>query len=239
MNINERLQAFLKTQPIRDERALVTLCYAQSMDGSIAVTRGQPFHMSGRETRAVSHSLRAFHDAVIVGIGTVLADDPRLTVRYTDGDDPQPVVFDSALRFPVNARMMKNRRKPWIFTNDRADINNKAVLEKMGARILRAKSSPDARIDIPYALRELKFMGMDRILVQGGADIIERFISGSFVDAYILFITPVIVGGLPAISHPIKTARTRHDKTYPYPDLMVAGFGQCGNDLVIWGTLAS
>ncbi|MBN2620614.1 RibD family protein [candidate division WOR-3 bacterium] len=231
MNITERLQTFLEVLPIKDDRAFATLCYAQSLDGSIAVTRGQPRRMSGQETRAVSHSLRAFHDAVIVGIGTILTDDPRLTVRHVKDEDPQPVIFDSALRFPANARMMKNRRKPLIFTNDCADINNKAVLEKMGARILRAKASQDNRIDIHYALRELKFMGMDRVLVEGGADIIKSFITEGVVDAYILFITPVIVDG-----HPIKTASPRNDKTHPYPGFVIAGSGQIGNDLVVWGT---
>ena len=84
-------------------RPFVTLSYAQSLDGCIAAKRGQPLALSGPQSLTLTHQLRSAHDAIMVGIGTLLADNPRLTVRLVEGRDPQPVVLDSRLRFPSEA----------------------------------------------------------------------------------------------------------------------------------------
>ena len=79
---------------------IVTLAYAQTLNGMIAKKRGEPLVLSCEESMVMTHQLRAEHDVILVGIGTVLADDPRLTVRLVEGEDPQPVVLDSHLRCP-------------------------------------------------------------------------------------------------------------------------------------------
>jgi 3,4-dihydroxy 2-butanone 4-phosphate synthase/GTP cyclohydrolase II len=84
----------------------VTLAYAQSLDGSIAAQRGAPLGLSGAASLEVTHRLRAQHHAILVGIGTLLADDPRLSVRLVPGDDPQPVVEHHRLRTPLDARLL-------------------------------------------------------------------------------------------------------------------------------------
>ena len=86
----------------------------------------------------MTHGLRASHEAILVGIGTVLADNPRLNVRLVAGPDPQPVVVDSRLRFPPYANLLKNRRSPLIATNADADAERQHTLEAAGARVLRA-----------------------------------------------------------------------------------------------------
>ena len=88
----ERLLARAEEHRRKIGRPLVTLAYAQSLDGSLSAGRGHPLNLSGSEAQEITHRLRAAHDAILVGIGTVLADDPRLTVRLVKGPQPQPVV---------------------------------------------------------------------------------------------------------------------------------------------------
>src|SRR4051794_24685033 len=88
------------------DRPIVTLAYAQSLDGSIATAARRPLALSSQPALKLTHQLRAEHDAILVGIGTVLADDPLLTVRLVNGPNPVPVVLDSRLRLPSTARLL-------------------------------------------------------------------------------------------------------------------------------------
>ena len=98
--------------PSRPGRPFVTLSYAQSLDGSIAARRGATTPISGPDALRLTHQLRAHHDAILVGIGTVLADDPQLTVRLVAGPNPQPVIVDSRLRLPLTARLLSDGAPP-------------------------------------------------------------------------------------------------------------------------------
>ncbi|MBN2641694.1 MAG: RibD family protein, partial [Victivallales bacterium] len=98
------------------DRPLVTLAWAQSLDGSIARKSGERLAISGPEATAMTHALRAEHDTILVGIGTVLADDPRLDVRLAPGPSPLPLVLDPTLRTPADSRLVaRTDRKPWLF----------------------------------------------------------------------------------------------------------------------------
>ena len=102
----------------------VTLSYAQSLDGCIAVKPGSPIRLSSPESEAMTHSVRGVHDAILVGIGTVLADDPGLTVRLAKGVQPQPVILDSKLRFPIDAQLLGGSNlRPWIATTEQASTD--------------------------------------------------------------------------------------------------------------------
>ena len=92
-------------------KPFITLSYAQSLDGSIAANRGVPLSLSGEEAWAFTHHLRSLHQAILVGVGTVLSDDPHLTARIENRRDPQPVVLDSRLRFPEDANLLKLSKK--------------------------------------------------------------------------------------------------------------------------------
>lgn len=181
-------------------RPFVTLSYAQSLDGCIAERPGERLTISGPEAMRYTHQLRAHHDAILVGIGTVLIDDPQLTVRYVEGSHPQPIVLDSGLRFPSEARLLRGPRPPWIATSQTADPARQAALEAAGARVVRFPTA-GGRVELPAVLAWLQQEGIDSVMVEGGAEIIRSFLTGRLADRLIVTIAPMLLGGVPAISH--------------------------------------
>jgi riboflavin-specific deaminase-like protein len=152
-------------------RPLVTLSYAQSLDGSLTLSRGAPLAISSPETQRLTHQLRAMHDAILVGIGTVLADDPRLTVRLVEGADPQPVVLDSRLRMPLSARLLSGRRKPWIACLPDTDKIQQQQLEMLGAQVLPLPAGVGG-VSLPDLLRVFAQRGVVTRLVGCGAQVV-------------------------------------------------------------------
>ena len=110
----------MKEHPLALDRPYTTLAYAQSLDGSIAATPGRTLHLSNALSRTMTHHLRARHDAILVGINTVLTDNPRLTVRLTAGRHPRPVVIDGCLRMPLGAPPAREPGR----RADRGDVRN-------------------------------------------------------------------------------------------------------------------
>jgi 3,4-dihydroxy 2-butanone 4-phosphate synthase/GTP cyclohydrolase II len=211
-------------------RPLVTLSYAQSLDGSIAARRGEPLRLSGPEAMALTHRLRAAHDGILVGIGTLLADDPRLSVRLAEGRDPQPVVLDSRLNLPLDARLLGGSRPPWIAALPGADPQKQAQLERRGARVLSLPPGEDGRISLPALLGYLAGQGIDSLMVEGGARVIASFLAQGLVDRLVLTVAPVIVGGLHAVDA---------EAALPVPlRLILPGYERLGDDLVVWGKIA-
>jgi len=206
----------------------VTLSYAQSLDGSIADRPGHPLALSGSQSMAMTHGLRASHEAILVGIGTVLADNPRLNVRLVAGADPQPVVVDSRLRFPHYANLLKNSRAPWIATSNNADPERQQALEVAGAQILRMPGS-NGWVDLATLLERLGAMGINSLMVEGGAQIISSFLASRLVDLVVLTIAPLLVGGLRVVDHLGYSPRRR------LPRLKNLSYRQLGDDLVLRG----
>jgi GTP cyclohydrolase II len=181
------------------ERPFVTLSYSQSLDGSIAVSRSSRCALSCRKSLEMTHRVRSFHDALLVGINTVVTDDPQLTVRYCDGDDPQPVVLDSTLRFPDGARLLRPlSRKPIIITTDRAPPDSVKRLQDKGARIFIV-GQEEGRVDLNAALQLLRSLDMSSVMVEGGATVINRILARHLVDYCVLTITPKFIGGVKAV----------------------------------------
>ena len=218
------------------DRPHITISYAQSLDGCIALERKNPLKLSSKESRIFSHQLRNKHDAILVGIGTILTDDPQLNVRLVKGADPQPVILDSSLRLPLDAQLLKNKRKPWIFTTDRTDQGRKEKLEAKGAHILRTRLNEQKMVDIHYVTRELYNLGITNILVEGGARIITSFVQARLVDIFVIFMTPLMVGGLHAIGCPVLLDSKGKTDIQKFPKINIAGHEFCGKDIVIWGT---
>jgi 3,4-dihydroxy 2-butanone 4-phosphate synthase/GTP cyclohydrolase II len=212
----------------RTGRPLVTLSYAQSLDGSIAARPGRPFPLSGSQSMALTHSLRAMHDAILVGIGTVLADNPRLNVRLVAGKDPQPVILDSRLRFPPYANLLRNGRAPWIAASEGADAHRQQALEAAGAKIFRIPST-NGWLDLNYLLEYFKMMGIDSLMVEGGAQIITSFLSSRLVDQIVLTIAPLLVGGLRVVDNFGQPPLQR------FPRLRNVSYQRLGEDLVLRG----
>ena len=187
------------------EMPFVTLTYAQSLDGCIARTRGAALQLSNPRSRLLTHQLRAMHDAILVGINTVLADDPQLTVRLVKGKSPQPIVVDSRLRFPLTARLLApSCARPLIVTTREACPKREQELSSAGARVLRLASQEDGRVDIPEMLAQLKTLGIRSVMVEGGAEIITSVLAGRLADQLVLTISPTLVGGVHAI-HPSRS----------------------------------
>jgi 3,4-dihydroxy 2-butanone 4-phosphate synthase/GTP cyclohydrolase II len=212
-----------------NQRPSITLSYAQSLDGSITVRRGQPMALSGPESMAMTHQLRADHDAILVGIGTVLADDPGLTVRLVNGRDPQPIILDSHLRFPVDAKMLHNPRPPWIAAVDPVDPVRRAHLEAAGAQVLAVPPNSQGQIDLTRLLIQLRRRGIEHLMVEGGASIITSFLAAQLADRIVLTIAPVLVGGLNAIGSLVQTDGAG------FPRLLNPRYEQVGDDLVLSG----
>jgi GTP cyclohydrolase II len=224
--VAEFLQA--AAAPRRLGRPCVTLSYAQSLDGSIADRPGRPLALSGSQAMAMTHALRALHQAILVGIGTVLADNPRLNVRLVSGPDPQPVVVDSRLRFPPYANLLKNRRSPWIATHADAEAERQHALEAAGARVLRLPGS-NGWVDLDALLEHLGSIGINSLMVEGGAQIITSFLTFRLVDQVVLTIAPLLVGGLRVVDHLELASRRR------FPRLKNLSYQQLGDDLVLRG----
>jgi riboflavin-specific deaminase-like protein len=214
-------------------RPWVTLSYAQSLDGSLAVERGKPLVVSGMQALKLTHQLRASHQAILVGIGTVLADDPRLTVRLVNGDDPQPVVLDNHLRFPLGARLIENHKPPWIITTNQASMARQSALEQRGVRILRVPSSP---VSLVNALQVLWQEGIHSVMVEGGARVITAFLQARLVDAMVITIAPMLVGGIKAVEG-VVFSEGDSSKENNFPRLEGSETCRLGEDLVIWGRI--
>lgn len=216
---------------VAKERPYVTLTYAQSLDGSISARRGEPMAISGPESLEMTHRLRAEHDAILVGIGTVLADDPLLSVRLVDGPNPQPVIVDSQLRCPLHARMFRNDHAPWIATTDDADAGRQHALESIGARVLRLPSNKIGQVDLQHLLLKLSQLGINTLMVEGGAAIISSFLSSHLVDRLVLTISPMLVGGLNAVEPNLESDGSQ------LPRLYRTRYRKLGKDIVLLGDL--
>lgn len=214
----------------RRQRPFVTLSYAQSLDGSITARRGEPLAISGPESMEMTHRLRAEHDAILVGIGTVLSDDPRLSVRLVEGPSPQPIIVDSQLRCPKTARLLSGAKAPWIATTQSASFERQQELEAAGARVLRLEATPSGQVNLHQLLAQLTGMGIRSLMVEGGAAIISSFLAAHLVDRLVVTIAPLLVGGLNAVAQ-------NHDNGLALPKLSRPQYQKLGNDIVLLGDL--
>lgn len=184
----------------KPRRPQVSLCFAQSLDGCLTVQRGQPTQLSGAEASRLTHELRAAHDAILVGVGTVIADNPQLTVRLVEGRNPQPVILDSRLRTPLQASLLQRAAQPvWIATTPAADPERRTALERLGAQLLVLPPDGEGRVSLPALLAALAEARVRSLMVEGGAQVITSFLAQKLVDRVSITVSPVILGGLPAV----------------------------------------
>ncbi len=217
----------------RTGQPMVTLSYAQSLDGSIAADRGVPLSLSGRESLRLWHRLRVCHDAILVGIGTVLTDDPQLNVRLVTGNDPRPVILDTRLRFPLKALALNSGKPPWIITAAKSDGEKKQELESRGAKVIRLKTTSKGRIDLPCLLKYLARREINSVMVEGGARVITSFLKEQLANYFVLTITPFFVGGLHAVEQLITNKKM--GRNIRLSRTKIIGSRRYGRDLVIWG----
>lgn len=208
---------------------LVTLSYAQSMDGSITHQRGEPLAISSPESLHFTHQLRDLNDAILVGIGTVLADDPRLTVRSLNGKDPQPIVLDSRLRVPMGARLWAHPCPPWIFTGPGTDRSKQAFIAARGGAVYEIPWASGRFLALDALLVKLGALGIRSLMVEGGATVITSFLSSGYVDRAVITIAPFFVGGL----------RLLEERLEDMPQLYEMQVTQVGRDIIVIGTFGA
>ena len=172
------------TKPISMLRPAVTLGYAQTLDGRLATSAGSSQWISGPESLRFSHELRAEHDAIMVGAGTVCTDDPRLTVRLASGRDPLRVVVDSTLRTPLAAAVLTEGAAPGtVFAvTDRAPAAKRDKVRALGATVLCLPSDAGGRVGILALLAALHQWGVGSVLVEGRAQMITALLQVRLVD---------------------------------------------------------
>ncbi|MPZ90509.1 MAG: GTP cyclohydrolase II RibA [Actinobacteria bacterium] len=178
----------------RHDRPYVVVKYAQSLDGRIATSTGDSQWISSEAERMVSHSMRAHCDAVMAGIGTVINDDPQLTVRLVPGSSPIRVVLDSTLRLSAEAKVVSEEGATIVITTDRSEIQRRRELMTKGAEIA-VLAQRDGLVDLGEALGYLRRRGIESLLVEGGAKVITSFLgSRGLADRLVVSIAPRVMG---------------------------------------------
>jgi diaminohydroxyphosphoribosylaminopyrimidine deaminase/5-amino-6-(5-phosphoribosylamino)uracil reductase len=185
---------------------MVSLKIASSLDGRVAVASRESRWITGEPARDRVHLLRAIHDAVMVGSGTVLADDPELTCRLPGmaGRSPVRIVADGALRVPLTARVVATAREvpSWFLVRPGMSGERRSAFKGCGVEIVEVPAAPTGETDLTAALQELGKRGITRILVEGGATIATALLRADLVDRLCWFRAPSVIGGdgLPALT---------------------------------------
>jgi diaminohydroxyphosphoribosylaminopyrimidine deaminase/5-amino-6-(5-phosphoribosylamino)uracil reductase len=178
------------------KRPAFTLKAAITLDGKIATVHGHSKWITGEAARRDAHRLRDTHDAILVGIGTVLRDDPQLTARIPRARDPVRVVVDSKLRTPADARLLPRRRGPRtiVATRDDAPVAKERALVRAGAEVWRFAGRGD-RVPMERLARALGDAGLTSVLVEGGGEIHASLLAARLADELVLYVASRVVGG--------------------------------------------
>ena len=181
---------------ITQHRPLVTLKLAQTLDGRIATSTGHSKWISSKESRIEAHRLRSHHDALLVGINTVLADDPQLTVRLLEAVSPHRLVLDSHLRVPLDARIIADEmpHRTTIITTARASKEKISRVEEKGASVFVLPEDGNGWVDQKVLWRKLAEVGYTSVLIEGGNVVATACLKNRAVDRLALFIAPKIIG---------------------------------------------
>ncbi|WP_119458846.1 bifunctional diaminohydroxyphosphoribosylaminopyrimidine deaminase/5-amino-6-(5-phosphoribosylamino)uracil reductase RibD [Rhodospirillaceae bacterium SYSU D60014] len=199
----EELNAGFLTR-IREGRPLVTMKLATTLDGRIATHGGESQWITGKAARWRGHLLRATHDAILVGTGTVLADDPVLTCRLPglEGRSPVRILLDRRLRTPLTARLIAGAREAptWLVTLEGGDAMRRQVFVDSGVEVIEAPADSDGNLSLPAVLGALGARGVTRVLVEPGAHLAAALLRADLVDRIVWFRAPTMMGGdgLPA-----------------------------------------
>jgi diaminohydroxyphosphoribosylaminopyrimidine deaminase/5-amino-6-(5-phosphoribosylamino)uracil reductase len=176
----------------------VTLKWAMSLDGKIAAEPGRPTPISGDAAREYAHLLRDTYDAVLVGVGTVLADDPLLTCRLTDGGgrNPRRIIVDSQLRTPLGARVVTGAHEAptLIATTAAASRARIDALLQAGVHVM-VQPHAGGRVDLTRLLRDLGAQGILSVLVEGGGTVNASLVADRLVDKVVAVVSPLLLGG--------------------------------------------
>jgi riboflavin-specific deaminase-like protein len=213
--------------------ATMTIHYAQTLDGRIATTTGHSQWISCEESLRLAHQLRASHDAVMVGVGTILNDDPRLTVRHVTGRSPCRIVVDSLLRLPLAAQVLTDGAAPTIVaTTQSAHEDRIETIRSRGARVLFISPDASGRVDLDQLLRRLDALEIGSVLLEGGRRLITAALRQRLAERLVVCIAPKVIGaGIEAVGD----LQVRHmDEALTFTK---AQFTTLGEDIIFDGQL--
>ncbi|GBC89277.1 Riboflavin biosynthesis protein RibD [bacterium HR13] len=179
---------------ITQKRPYITLKLAQSIDGRIATKHGESKWITNQESRTFAHRLRAEATAVLVGINTVLRDDPSLTVRHIPWESqPIRIVLDPNLKIPITSKLVREKTAKTLIITASENGEKIKILEDEGIKVLLA-SAKEGKLILREVLRELYFMEIMHLLVEGGAQTITSFIKEDLYDRLFIFLAPILIG---------------------------------------------
>jgi len=175
----------------------VTAKWAMSLDGKIAAHTGDSQWISGPDSRRQVHVLRGEVDAVAVGVGTALADDPRLTRRDVPGRDPLRVVLDSRARLPLTSKLAQSASEQpvLVLTTEAAPASAVEALQAAGVLVERVAADAEGHVDPAAALRALAARDVRHLLVEGGGELLAGLLDAGAVDRIVSFVAPKVIGG--------------------------------------------
>ena len=177
----------------------VTVKFAMSLDGKIATRTGDSKWITSTQSRGMVQQMRRERDAVLVGVNTLIADDPLLTARDENGSpihrQPLRVIVDSACRTPTEAQVLRQPGETIIAATEHAPHQSVVGLERAGAEVLQLPTLSDGRVPIEELLEQLGSRGIVSLLVEGGGTILGSFFDAGLVDKAYVFIAPIIIGG--------------------------------------------
>jgi len=184
-------------------RPMITLKTASTLDGRIATRSGESQWITGPEARRRAHMMRAENDAILIGAGTALADDPSLTCRLAGMEDRSPlrIVVDSSLRLPTASKLVKTARETpvWVFCLPGADGGKRKDLEKSGVRVIEGadngQTGGQGRVDMEKLALSLGNEGLTRVMVEGGGEMTAELLRLKLADRLAWFRAPGIIGG--------------------------------------------
>ncbi|MEN6624094.1 MAG: bifunctional diaminohydroxyphosphoribosylaminopyrimidine deaminase/5-amino-6-(5-phosphoribosylamino)uracil reductase RibD [Smithella sp.] len=180
----------------------ITIKYAQTLDGRIATATGQSQWISSNAALKFAHQLRAEHDAVMVGLGTVIKDNPELTVRHTRGRNPLRVLIDSSLKIPLEAKILQNLSDAkTLVATTKTDVDPLfRRIADSGAEIMTIDADKQGNVDLKKLFKFLARKGISSILVEGGAQVITALLSNNLANRLVTIIAPKIIGkGIEAV----------------------------------------
>ncbi|MFE4241127.1 bifunctional diaminohydroxyphosphoribosylaminopyrimidine deaminase/5-amino-6-(5-phosphoribosylamino)uracil reductase RibD [Peribacillus butanolivorans] len=178
-------------------RPFVISKYAMTLDGKLATHTGHSKWITGEESRHSVHLLRDEVDAILIGIGTVLADNPSLTTRLPEGGGKNPIriILDSELRVPLDANIVQvSDAKTVIVTQENASVDKIAALSEKGIEFIIVPKT-DAGLDLRILMEELYKKGITDILLEGGSEVNASFLRAGLIDKYLIYVAPKLLGG--------------------------------------------
>lgn len=179
---------------ITSKKPFVTLKAASTLDGKIATHSLDSKWITSEDARWDVHELRSEHMAILVGVGTVIEDDPELTARIPNGRNPIRVILDSSLRLPLDAKLVSDEAaETWIFTSRTYDRPKKEQLENAGIRVF--ETSGETRTDVNDLMRILGENGVSSLFIEGGGTVNSAFLENRLIDKVVLYFAPKLVGG--------------------------------------------